>query len=303
MTFLDKVKKREVDLVLLLVAFFWGSSYLAAKVLTEHTPVLSVLGLRFAVTSVGMLIVWLFKRDSFQRAEWVFGSILGASQAFILFCETAGVSKTTATNAGLIISLTIVMTPILESIAAKNWLPRGFFIAAVVAVVGVALLVSGEGFSAPGLGDWLMLVAALIRSIHVTAMGHVTRGRSYSTVNMTLVQSLTCGVIFSLLSYRDMSEAVSHFAAAQWYGLLYLSLLCGLFSFLANLWAIRRTSASRAGLLLATEPIWAVVVGITVGGETLATLGVIGAILILGSTFWGQRIETIHREKALAVNL
>jgi drug/metabolite transporter (DMT)-like permease len=111
----EGIKKREVDLVLLLVAFFWGSSYLAAKVLTEHTPVLSVLGLRFAVTSIGMVIVWLFRRDRFQKPEWILGSILGASQAFILFCETAGVSKTTATNAGLIISLTIVRTPILES--------------------------------------------------------------------------------------------------------------------------------------------------------------------------------------------
>jgi drug/metabolite transporter (DMT)-like permease len=291
------IKAREVDLVLLLVAFFWGSSYLSAKVLTQHTSVLSVLGLRFALTSIGMLIIWLVRRDRFQKPEWIFGSILGASQALILFCETAGVSKTTATNAGLIISLTIVMTPILESIASKNWLPRKFFVATVVAVVGVALLVSGEGFSAPGLGDWLMLIAAFIRSIHVTAMGHVTRGKSYSTVNITLIQSLTCAAIFTALSFQEMADAVSSFAPAQWYGLLYLSLLCGLFSFLANLWAIRRTSASRAGLLLATEPIWAVVVGISVGGETLALLGVVGAVLILGATFWGQRIETAHREK------
>lgn len=291
------IKAREVDLVLLLVAFFWGSSYLSAKVLTQHTPVLSVLGLRFVITSIGMIIVWCARRERFQKPEWIFGSVLGASQALILFCETAGVSKTTATNAGLIISLTIVMTPILESIASKNWLPRKFFIATVVAVVGVALLVSGEGFSAPGLGDWLMLIAAFIRSIHVTAMGHVTRGKSYSTVNITLIQSLTCAAIFTALSFQDMADAISSFAPAQFYGLLYLSLLCGLFSFLANLWAIRRTSASRAGLLLATEPIWAVVIGISVGGETLALLGVVGAVLILGATFWGQRLETTHRER------
>jgi drug/metabolite transporter (DMT)-like permease len=291
------IKAREVDLVLLLVAFFWGSSYLSAKVLTQHTSVLSVLGLRFAITSIGMFFIWFARRDRFQKPEWIFGSILGASQALILFCETAGVSKTTATNAGLIISLTIVMTPILESIASKNWLPRKFFVATVMAVVGVALLVSGEGFSAPGLGDWLMLIEAFIRSIHVTAMGHVTRWKNYSTVNITLIQSLTCAAIFTALSFQDMADAVFNFAPAQWYGLLYLSLLCGLFSFLANLWAIRRTSASRAGLLLATEPIWAVVVGISVGGETLALLGVVGAVLILGATFWGQRIETAHREK------
>ena len=295
MSLAETIKKREVDLVLLLVAFFWGSSYLAAKVLTEHTSVLSVLGLRFATTSIGMVIVWFLRRDKFQQQEWILGSLLGASQAFILFCETAGVSKTTATNAGLIISLTIVMTPILESLASRSWLPRGFFVATVVAVVGVALLVSGEGFSAPGLGDWLMLLAAFIRSIHVTAMGQLTRGRTYSTVNMTLIQSITCAVIFAALSFNEMMRAVANFEPAQWYGLLYLSLLCGLFSFLANLWAIRRTSASRAGLLLATEPIWAVVVGISVGGETLATLGALGAVLILGATFWGQRIESRHR--------
>ena len=295
MSLAETIKKREVDLVLLLVAFFWGSSYLAAKVLTEHASVLSVLGLRFATTSIGMVIVWFLRRDKFQQQEWILGSLLGASQAFILFCETAGVSKTTATNAGLIISLTIVMTPILESLASRSWLPRGFFVATVVAVVGVALLVSGEGFSAPGLGDWLMLLAAFIRSIHVTAMGQLTRGRTYSTVNMTLIQSITCAVIFAALSFNEMMRAVANFEPAQWYGLLYLSLLCGLFSFLANLWAIRRTSASRAGLLVATEPIWAVVVGISVGGETLATLGALGAVLILGATFWGQRIESRHR--------
>lgn len=250
-----------------------------------------------------MIAIWLFRRDRFQRPEWILGAALGASQALILFCETAGVSKTTATNAGLIISLTIVLTPILESIASKNWLPRGFFIAAVVSVVGVALLVSGEGVAVPGLGDWLMLAAALIRSIHVTAMGQLTKGRTYSTVNMTLIQSLTCAFIFTVISFQDMSEAVSTFESSQWYGILYLSLLCGLFSFLANLWAIRRTSASRAGLLLATEPVWAVVVGISVGGESLALLGIVGALLILGSTFWGQKIETEHRQKYLAVNL
>jgi len=299
----ESIKAREVDLVLLLVAFFWGSSYLAAKVLTEHTSVLSVLGLRFMITTIGMVLIWFIRRDRFQKPEWVLGSILGVSQAVILFCETSGVSQTTATNAGLIISLTIVMTPILESLASKNWLPRGFFIATVVAVVGVALLVSDKGFSAPGLGDWLMLAAAFIRSIHVTAMGHLTRGKSYSTVNMTLIQSLICGIIFTAMSWKSMSHAISNFAPAQWYGVLYLSLLCGLFSFLANLWAIRRTSASRAGLLLATEPVWAVIVGVTVGGETLAVLGVVGAMLILASTFWGQRIETLHREKVSAINL
>lgn len=295
MSFLAKLKDRKVDLALLLVAALWGASYLSAKTLTEHAPVLTVLSLRFMVTSIAMAIIWAIKHERFTRIELALGIGLGSTQALILYLETAGVSRTSATNAGLIISLAIIFTPIFESIASKNWLPRPFFVATVVAVVGVALLVSDKGFATPGLGDWLMLAAALIRALHVTAMGHLTSGRKLSSVSMTLLQSLTCGVIYSLFSFAGIKRAFSEFDSGLWLNLLFLSLLCGAFAFLVTLWAIRKTSSSRASLLLGTEPVWAVVVGISIGGEQLAILGVIGAILIIGSSYFGQRIESEHR--------
>ena len=295
MSFTAKVRAREVDIALIVVAALWGASYLSAKTLTEHAPVLTVLSLRFISTSLAMALIWSIKRDRFTRPEVLLGIGLGTSQGLILFCETTGVSKTSATNAGLIISLAIIFTPIFESIAAKNWLPRPFFVATVVAVVGVALLVSDKGFAAPGLGDWLMLAAALFRALHVTAMGHLTKAKSYSSVTITLLQSVTCAVMYSVFSMDGIIDAVSTFDTGLWLDLAFLSLLCGAFAFLVTLWAIRRTSSSRASLLLGTEPVWAVIVGISLGGESLALLGVVGAALIIGSSYFGQRIETQHR--------
>lgn len=303
MSFAQNFKRREVDLALLLVAALWGASYLSAKTLTEHAPVLTVLSLRFISTSLAMALIWLYKREKISRPELLIGIGLGSSQALILFLETSGVAQTSATNAGLIISLAIIFTPILESLASKSWLPRSFFVATVVAVVGVALLVSDKGFAAPGVGDWLMLAAAFIRAIHVTAMGHLTSGKSYSSVTITLLQSLTCGVIYTSFSLRDLGPAVREFDLGLWLNLAFLSLLCGAFSFLVTLWAIRLTSSSRASLLLGTEPVWAVVVGISIGGESLALLGIIGAVLIIGSSYFGQRIESRHRlDKKIASN-
>jgi drug/metabolite transporter (DMT)-like permease len=295
MSFLAKIKAREVDLALILVAALWGASYLSAKTLTEHAPVLTVLSLRFISTSLAMALIWSIKRDRFTRPEVILGIGLGTSQGLILFCETSGVAKTSATNAGLIISLAIIFTPIFESIASKNWLPRPFFVATVVAVVGVALLVSDKGFAAPGLGDWLMLAAALFRALHVTAMGHLTKAKSYSSVNITLLQSITCAVMYSVFSIDGIKDAVQTFDLGLWLDLAFLSLLCGAFAFLVTLWAIRRTSSSRASLLLGTEPVWAVIVGISLGGENLALLGFLGAAMIIGSSYFGQRIETKHR--------
>jgi drug/metabolite transporter (DMT)-like permease len=291
---ISKLKAREVDIALIVVAALWGASYLSAKTLTEHAPVLTVLSLRFISTSLAMALIWSIKRDRFTRPEVLLGIGLGASQGLILFCETTGVSKTSATNAGLIISLAIIFTPIFESIAAKNWLPRPFFVATVVAVVGVALLVSDKGFAAPGVGDWLML-AALFRALHVTAMGHLTKAKSYSSVTITLLQSLTCAVIYSVFSFAGIKSAVASFDTGLWLDLAFLSLLCGAFAFLVTLWAIRRTSSSRASLLLGTEPVWAVIVGISIGGESLALLGAVGAAMIIGSSYVGQRIEERHR--------
>ena len=110
MSFTEKIKAREVDIALLVVAALWGASYLSAKTLTEHAPVLTVLSLRFIVTSLAMAIIWAIKHEKFTRAELALGIGLGTSQGLILYCETNGVSRTSATNAGLIISLAIMQS-------------------------------------------------------------------------------------------------------------------------------------------------------------------------------------------------
>ena len=256
-----------MDLALLLVAGLWGGSYLAAKVLTEHAPVIAVLAIRFSITTLVLIPIWALMKQPINRSTVTLGLGLGSVQALILYLETAGVARTSATNAGLIISLCIVFTPILESIASKKWLPRSFFIATVISVVGVALLVSDKGFAAPSLGDWLMFGAAVVRSVHVTSMGHLTKGKNYSSVTITFMQSLACAVLFLGFSGDRTLDAINSFEKSQWLGMLYLSLLAGAFAFLLTLWGIRMTSSSRASLLLGTEPVWAVVFGLTVGGE------------------------------------
>lgn len=295
MSVAQRIQKKKVDLALLLVAGLWGGSYLAAKVLTEHASVIAVLAIRFSITTLVLIPIWALMKQPINRSTVALGLGLGSVQALILYLETAGVARTSATNAGLIISLCIVFTPILESIASKKWLPRSFFIATVISVVGVALLVSDKGFAAPSLGDWLMFGAAVVRSVHVTSMGHLTKGKNYSSVTITFMQSLACAVLFLAFSGDRTLDAINSFEKSQWLGMLYLSLLAGAFAFLLTLWGIRKTSSSRASLLLGTEPVWAVVVGLTLGGEKLALLGFIGAILIVGSTYVGQEIEQKSR--------
>lgn len=285
-----------IDVALLAVAVVWGASYLVAKDLTVAASVPAVLSWRFLVASLALGVLWAWRvRRLPGRAELWTGALLGLTQAAVLFLETYGVAQTRAANAGLIISLTVVFTPVLDSAAARRWLPPGFFVAAVVSVVGVALLVSGDGFQTPNPGDLLMLAAAGVRAFHVTLLGALTRGRPYSSVTVTLIQAVVCAVAGFAVDPGGMVAAAFAFGPSGWLGVLFLGLACSVFAFLVQLWAVRRTSAARASLLMGTEPVWAVLVGVLLAGETLGWLGALGAALIIGGCYAGQRIEARFR--------
>ncbi|GAA3287924.1 DMT family transporter [Arthrobacter citreus] len=286
-----------------MVAVAWGSSYLAAKTLTDTVGVTVILSLRFLITTVALaLIRMIWSRRRAGRREIVVGVVLSLTQAAVLILETHGIAGTSATNAGLIISLVVVFTPFAESIAFRVRVPRMVFIAGITAVVGVCLLVSADGFAAPTLGDMLVLAAAAVRAVHVTAVSALTRGRGHSALNLTLIQSAVCAVVYTLADCPGVLRAVRGFDAGEWAGVLYLGLACSVFAFLIQTWAIQQTSASRVSLLMGTEPIWAVLIGVTIGQEGLTLAGILGAALIISGTYLGLRSETRHREASLPAN-
>jgi drug/metabolite transporter (DMT)-like permease len=288
--------ERTTDAVLMGVALVWGSSYLVAKDLTVVAPVLVVLALRYVLSAGALGVVCRRTHARVSGAQELrVGVLLGCTQGAVLALETSGVAATTATNAGLIISLTVVFTPLLDSAWGRTRLPAPFFAATAVAVVGVALLVSGDGLRAPGWGDGLMLAAAAVRAGHVSLIGRLTADRPYSSLVLTTVQAATGAVVLCAAAAPQLGPAVAHLPPAAWAQLAHLSLACTVFAFLAQTWAVRRTSPSRASLLMGTEPVWAVAVGVGLGGERLTVVTAAGAALVLAATWYGQRVERTSR--------
>ncbi|CAL9599305.1 DMT family transporter [Streptomyces sp. enrichment culture] len=280
------------DLPLLLVAAVWGASYLAAKDITTARTVLAVLVLRFAVVlPVLVLASWRALR-ALSAAQWRGAGLLGLILSGIFLLETYGVVHTSATNAGLIISLTMIFTPLAEAAVTRTRPSRAFLGAAALSVLGVVLLTQGGGFTRPAAGDLLMLLAALARTVHVLVMARLTSVRDAGALPLTTVQLGTAAVAFALLSTGAEATAwatAAGFGAREWAGLLFLSAFCTLFAFFVQMWAVRRSSPSRVSLLLGTEPLWAAATGIALGGERLGALGLLGGALVLVGTGWGRR--------------
>ncbi|RVU28682.1 DMT family transporter [Streptomyces antnestii] len=282
------------DLPVLLVAVVWGASYLAAKGIITDTTVLAVLVLRFAVVLPALAVAGWTALRGLSVAQWRGAGLLGLILSGIFLLETYGVVHTSATNAGLIISLTMIFTPLAEAAVTRTRPSRTFLAAAALSVAGVVLLTQSGGITAPSAGDLLMLLAALARTVHVLAMARIRSVRGAEALPLTTVQLGAAVVVFALLCAAPGAgatpwEAAAAFGPGQWAGLVFLSVFCTLFAFFVQMWAVHRTSPSRVSLLLGTEPLWAAAAGIAIGGERLGPLGLLGAVFVLAGTAWGRR--------------
>ena len=295
-----------IDLPVLVVAGIWGSSYLSVKTIATGQTVVPLLVLRFTVALLPMALLVAGRLRRLTCREVRGGALLGLILGTIFLVETVGVVHTSATNAGLIISLTMVFTPIAESLLARTRPSAAFVAAATLSVVGVALLTQGAGFKRPGLGDLLVFLVAIIRAFHVVVMHRMKSVRTTESGALTFVQLATCLLMFLLISPFSGPapwRLAASFDGGQWLDLLYLGLMCTVFAFFVQMWAVRRTSPSRVSLLLGTEPLWAAVIGVGIGGDKLGMLGAVGAVLVLVGTTWGRTAAGRGPEAAPDVNV
>lgn len=188
------------DLPVLLVAVVWGASYLAAKDITTARTVIAVLVLRFAIVLPVLAVAGWRALSALSVAQWRGAGVLGLILSGIFLLETYGVVHTSATNAGLIISLTMIFTPLAEAAVTRTRPSRAFLGAAALSVLGVVLLTQGGGFTRPSLGDLLMLLAALARTVHVLAMSRIKAVRGADALSLTTVQLGAAVAVFALLS-------------------------------------------------------------------------------------------------------
>ncbi|GGV36422.1 hypothetical protein GCM10010277_22910 [Streptomyces longisporoflavus] len=283
------------DLPVLLVAMVWGASYLAAKGITTTHTVVAVLVLRFAVVLPALVVAGWRGLRALTAPQWRGAAVLGLILSGIFLLETYGVVRTSATNAGLIISLTMIFTPLAEAAVTRKRPPRAFLAAAGLSVLGVILLTQGGGFTRPSAGDGLILLAALARTVHVLAMSRIKAVEGADSLSLTTVQLGSAVAVFAVLAAAGTGASpwsvAADFGAGEWAGLLFLSVFCTLFAFFVQMWAVRRTSPSRVSLLLGTEPLWAAAVGIAVGGERLGVVGLVGGVLVLVGTSWGRGVR------------
>jgi drug/metabolite transporter (DMT)-like permease len=274
------------DMALLLVAVVWGTSYGVAKGALAFYPVLGFLAVRFGLT-FALLLPALLRAPALERRDAIAAGLpLGALMLGIFLCETFGLALTQASNAAFLISLCVVFTPFAEWLLLGQRPARPLFAFAAISLLG-ALLLSGGLTGTWGWGDGLMIAAAPLRAITVCQTTRLTRQRSASALALTAVQAgvITLGCIALALALPGSLSPLPR-DGAFWLACIYLVGGCTVFAFVVQNWALKRSSPTRVGVLMGSEPAFGAVFAVVWLGEALSLWGWLGGTLIVGAALW-----------------
>lgn len=266
----------KADLALLMCTLFWGSSYLFMQMGLKDLETYNLIGVRFGIAF--LLAAAFFHRRllSTNRKTILHAFILGAILFGVFATVTSGVKTTTASQAGFLVSLTVIFVPIL-SIILRNKPQKRVFIGAGLAMVGIGLLTLSSELQISQ-GDLLCIAAALFYATHIIVTG---RWASQSdTIQLGIYQlgfTALFGILFSILFE---TPTLPH-TPQSWLAVLSLSILCSAIGFVVQTVAQKYTTPAHTGVIFSLEPVFAALFAFLVTGETLTLRGYIGAGLVL----------------------
>ncbi|MEU1805960.1 DMT family transporter [Streptomyces sp. NPDC019937] len=281
------------DVGVLGVAVVWGSTYVAMQWSGRFISVPAFLFLRFAIGALAIMLLSLRVWRGVTREEVSLGVLFGCLLFGILFLETLGVRYTLASNAGFLISLSVMLVPLIERIFLRARVARSIYPLALLSLAGCALLTLDRGLSVRS-GDLIILAAAVIRASQIVLFGSRAKGREVSLLRVTGIELWVVafgGLLLSLAQPRQSWHEVTHLPGNAWLVIGYLGVAGTAFAFLTQLHAARVSSPTRVGLVLSTEPFFAAVFAVVLLSEHLSAIQLIGGGVVLLSAYLGRWVD------------
>ena len=185
-------RARGAEAGLVAVAAVWGLTFVMVKDAIKTLPTMAFLGYRFLPAAILVALVFHRPLRSLSGSGWRAGALMGVFLTAGYVLQTLGLERTSASNAGFITGLMVVITPLLAAIFLRERMSPITWGAAGVSAVGLYLLTGATG-QLDVRGDGLVLLCAFAFAAHilVTARGV----RDHDVGGLLVVQLTVTGVI------------------------------------------------------------------------------------------------------------
>jgi len=273
-------------LLLVFATAIWGYGFVATRWTLVALDPYWANALRFAVAGICSTPLLLYKK-SFTRKDNILKKAFISSIFLlgILLFQTIGLSLTSVAKSGFITTSYTLFIPIITMEAFKKRYRPTFWLLLMAAMVGMALMSNLE-VKDLNLGDFYTLICAVFGALHIIYVGRVANHID-SPVEFNFLQNFFVAIMSIIIAFvmkgRVDLNVVMDPAHNVLIGLLYLGIFSSMISFTAQIVAQKKIPDHIAGLIFLMEAPFAALFGYLIFNETLTSMNLMGAFVILVS--------------------
>lgn len=268
------------ELALALAGVIWGANFVLVKYAMEHMEPVYYLGLRFLVAAIVLAPFSLGRLRRLSRQGWLVGIGVGVLLFAGFVLQTVGLKTISPAMSGFLTSLYVIVVPLILVVFTRRWPSPLLAFGVIVVMAGLALL-SIYGSFGFGWGEILTLLATLFWALHI--LGVAYGSSRISTIAFVELQMATVGVLSLACSFIFEGPALFPGWGATG-AVLWTGVMGGVVAYVLMVFGQRYTPPTLAGVLMSLEAVFALVVSMIVGYDSLTWRTFAGFILVFAGT-------------------
>jgi drug/metabolite transporter (DMT)-like permease len=272
-------RRTAAETALVGIAAVWGLTFVMVQDAIERLPPFAFLAYRFIPAAAIVAAVFWRPLRSLPSEGWRAGLLMGLFLTAGYVAQTLGLQHTTASNAGFITGLFVVLTPLFGALLFGLHPPRAVWLAAGVSAVGLLLLSGASGHFRLS-GDGVVFLCACAFALHILVTARAVE--RFHVGALVAIQLAACG-LFCLAAAAIGGQLEAPHGATVWSALIVTSLFASALGFLVQSYAQQHASPARTALILAAEPAFAGLFGYLLQDDHLSVVAWMGALLILAA--------------------
>ncbi len=282
---------KKAYLALVIVSFFWGTTYLVSRYATKFLPGIYIAGIRQLAS--GSILLLYFKARGFawpERQSWK--PILIQSTLLLAInngAQTWAVQYIASGLTAIIAALMPLLVTVLSIIFIRTVIfNRTILLGLIGSFLGI-LLIFQDYLPFIFLDKFRFGVALAFFGTICFASGTV-----YASINKPLVsvfysaslQMCVAGILLLLFSIATGSfVSPSHIDVKAYYCLLYLIVIGSLLCYSAFMYAVQHLPATQVSVFAYVNPIVAIILGFCILKEPLTLKIILGSLLTVGGVY------------------
>lgn len=270
--------RSKAELSMLAVAFIWGTTFVVVKDALKDIGPFLFLGLRFIIAFAALAFLMPGEMRKVKPSTLGFGALIGLFLLVGYVNQTVGLKYTTASNAGFITGVSVVLVPIIYAFFNRCWPSFRTIVTVVTATVGLYLLSFQDGTIKLALGDFLVLICAFGFAFHIVFVDRYSH--QHNPVAITGIQILFVGVVCFVIGLIIEPHPV-HLSPRAVSAILVTSIFATSLAFFVQNIMQKYSTPTRFAIVLTTEPVFAAITAYFWAGEILTRQAICGGALII----------------------